>query len=125
MFVTLCAIPCSWLAVKKEQAKREREAVAAIRQLGGGVLYDDRFFHNVQSVFLFMGDVTDTDVENLKGLTQLKELGLNYTSVTDNGLEHLKGLKQLQQLDLRGTTKVTDVGVEKLQQALPNCKIYR
>ena len=37
VFVTLCAILCSWLAVKKQEAKREREAVAAIQKLGGHV----------------------------------------------------------------------------------------
>jgi hypothetical protein len=37
VFVTLCAIPCSWLAVKMQQAKRQREAVVAIEKLGGFV----------------------------------------------------------------------------------------
>jgi hypothetical protein len=45
--------------------------------------------------------------------------------VTDrfNPFNNLKGLTQLQILDLQ-RTKVTDAGVAKLQQALPNCKIY-
>ncbi len=38
--VTLFAIPCSWLAVKRQQAKREREAAAEIVKLGGVVHYD-------------------------------------------------------------------------------------
>ena len=44
------------------------------------------------------------------------------TNITDAGLEHLKGLTNLEELDLRWT-KVTDAGVAKLQQALPNCEI--
>ena len=40
VFVTLCAIACSWLAVKMQQAKRQREAVAVIEKLGGWVMYD-------------------------------------------------------------------------------------
>jgi hypothetical protein len=40
------------------------------------------------------------------------------------GLEHLKGLSQLKRLGLTGTN-VTDAGVEKLRQALPKCKIKR
>lgn len=44
--------------------------------------------------------------------------------VADVGLEHVKGLTNLQELDLRGT-QVTEEGVKKLQEALPNCKIHR
>ena len=46
------------------------------------------------------------------------------TQVTDAGLENLKGLHQLQSLWLC-CTKVTDDGLKKLQQALPNCQIER
>ncbi|NQU21935.1 MAG: hypothetical protein HQ567_11685 [Candidatus Nealsonbacteria bacterium] len=42
--------------------------------------------------------------------------------MTDAGLEYLEGMTSLQSLDLRGT-QVTDAGIKKLQQALPNCKI--
>jgi len=92
--------------------------------------------------------VTDVGLEQLKGLTQLRELYLEYLDVTDIGLEHLKALTQLQALYLSGTrvtdagldhlkaltqlrkltvedTRVTDQGVKKLQQNLPNCKITR
>ena len=51
-------------------------------------------------------------------------LDLFDAQVTDAGLVHLKGLTQLQELYLVDT-KVTDEGVKKLQQALPNCKIRR
>jgi hypothetical protein len=38
--VTLIAIACSWFTVKMEQAKRQREAVKAIRKTGGDLMYD-------------------------------------------------------------------------------------
>ncbi len=42
--------------------------------------------------------------------------------ITDAGLENLKGLNQLTEIDLL-KTRVTDEGVNKLQQALPHCQI--
>jgi hypothetical protein len=160
--VTLCAIPCSWLAVKLQKARREREAAAAIGELSVAVhwsapsgpvwlrqLIGDDLFSHVESLHVMLGlDVTDTELENLKGFSQLQTLGLGAAEVTDRGLKNLKGLSrlqnlcldrtkvtdagledltglsQLQRLDLR-ETNVTDEGVKKLQQALPNCKIER
>ena len=44
------------------------------------------------------------------------------TEVTDAGLEHLKALTKLRYLNLEGT-QFADDALEKLQQALPRCKI--
>ncbi len=44
--------------------------------------------------------------------------------VIDSDLEYVIPLKELRQLDLTDT-QVTDAGVAKLQQSLPNCKITR
>ena len=151
IFVTLCAIPCSWLAVKLQQAKRQREAVAEIVKANGAVYYDwecdkdghrsiafpwrptptwwqnllgDDLFQSVTRVNLPSGQVTDADLEHLKYLSQLEVLLIDNTQVTDAGLENLKGLKHLNRLYL-SETKVTDEGIKRLQQALPNCRIYR
>ena len=51
-------------------------------------------------------------------------LGLGRTKITDAGLEYLQRLTKLHELYL-WDTKVTDQGVKKLQQALPNCEIER
>ncbi len=68
--------------------------------------------------------VTDDGLKHIESMTRLQLLDLSGTTLTDGGLEHLKGLTQLQRLDLR-FTRVTDAGVRKLQQALPDCTIYR
>ena len=68
--------------------------------------------------------ISDAGVARLKGLTQLQVLWLNGTDVGDAGLEHLKGMKQLHFLWLTGS-KVTRGGADKLQKALPDCKILR
>ena len=46
----------------------------------------------------------------------------NPCKAADAALKHLKGLTSLRQPDLRGA-HVTDEGVKRLQQALPNCTI--
>ena len=35
LFMVLCAIACSWFAVKMQRVKRQQEAVEAIREAGG------------------------------------------------------------------------------------------
>ncbi len=71
--------------------------------------------------------VTDDWIqEHIMRLTNLQSLGLHDTQVTDAGLEHLKRLPNLRELHLTLSvydTYLTVEGVEKLQQALPNCEI--
>jgi len=149
LLMLLASIGMSWLAVKMQQARRQREAVEAIQKLGGQVWYDyevqqsgnplpgagppgpawlrnllgeDILARVVYVSFFRSSSVTDAGLERLKGLTQLQELYLGVTQVSDAGLEHLKGLTQLQQLYFFDT-KVTDEGVKKLQQALPKCMV--
>jgi len=61
-------------------------------------------------------------MQNLNGLTRLRELEVRGDSVTDAGLKPLYALTELRYQDIQAT-KVTADGVKKLQQALPNCKI--
>ena len=101
-------------------------AIVAIEKLGGEVGYDEESPDRpIATVRLTGTEVTDAHLVHLKGLTSLENLDLRYWgNLTDAGLEHLKGLTGLRVLNLSGT-KVTDEGVKKLQQALPNCKIHR
>ena len=122
--VTLCAIPFAWVAAKWLQLKREQEAARAFETLGGLVnwskpsgpvwlrdLIGDDLFTHIELLYLFGTEVTDTGLENIKGLGELQTLNLWATKITDTGLENLKGLSQLRTLDL-GETKITDAGLE-------------
>ena len=68
-------------------------------------------------------------IKELEGRIEFEEgsvimVDLGNTQVTDAGLVHLRGLTRVKSLNLHNT-QVTDEGVKKLQQALPNCRVYR
>jgi hypothetical protein len=56
----------------------------------------------------------DADLAHLKGLTELRELNLNYTMITDAGLAHLAGLTGLRELNLLACQNITDAGLARL-----------
>jgi hypothetical protein len=139
VLVVLVAIPCSWLAVEREQAGKQHDAVEAIRKAHWTVFYDyellrpmpepkghvwlrellgDDFFNTVS----YAGISCDTQAKYLEEFPQLQHLTL-YGTVTDDGLEYVEGLTQLQEVRIIGV-QVTHVGVLKLQMALPNCEIH-
>jgi hypothetical protein len=69
--------------------------------------------------------VSEVDLTRLAGRVELAYLSINSVSVTDAGLAHLAELprlRRLRRLDIRGT-RVTMAGVERLRQALPECRI--
>ena len=78
----------------------------------------------LHKLYLDNTQVTDAGLEHLKRLSELQVLWLGNTQVTDAGLEHVKGLTKLKELGLKSTA-VTDAGEKNLQEALPNCGIYR
>ena len=90
----------------------QKAAIAAINKLGGRIDLDRN--GAVVEVSLGYTKVTDADLENLKGLSNLHTLRLSKTNVTDAGLEHLKGLKSLRVLDF-ARTQVTNAGLEQLK----------
>ncbi len=71
-----------------------------------------------------------TTLQNLGAKARLDDKGelialhLGGTEITDARLEQLKGLSSLETLDLT-ETKVTVEGINKLKQALPDCKMMR
>ncbi|MGO8691309.1 MAG: leucine-rich repeat domain-containing protein [Thermoguttaceae bacterium] len=125
LLTLVVAIPCSWLAVARQEARRQREAVAEIERAGGRVyawpepawlreLLVDDLFTNVTEVDFANSEIGDAGLEHLKGLPQLQVLYLTDTKVSDAGMEHVKQLPQLQVLGLGGT-RITDAGLEHLK----------
>jgi hypothetical protein len=143
VLVVVVAVPCSWLAVKVQQVRQQRETLeilAEIGRVGGLVGFDPNrplttrlswafplLRHAGPGLLSLLEDecvveyvelrgtaVTDAWLEHLKGLPHLHGLGLDGAKVTDAGLEHLRSLSQLNKLDL-SNTRVTDAGLEHLR----------
>jgi hypothetical protein len=141
VLVLLASVAMSWLAVKMQRAKRQREAANRIVKLGGSVTYDyevdasgqripntnapgptwlrrllgQDFFADVVQANLDSTEVTDAELEFLNGLPRLRWLNLFNTQVTDAGLKHLEPLGYLQRLELGGASQITDAGLEHLE----------
>jgi len=140
LFTALVAILCSWCAARMRQARRQKEAVLAIEDAGGHVLYDHEFRFDDGSVpqlphppgwppppclldlhfqhdvaYLTFSRATDAELIHLESLTSLDSLDLQHTDVTDVGLVHVKGLRSLRKLWL-DDTQVTDAGLLNLKE---------
>ena len=74
--------------------------------------------------------ITDVGLSHVAKICNLRFLQLgsarlsdqDFMKISDAGLIHLYGLKNLESLGLN-TMHVTQAGIDKLQKALPNCKI--
>jgi hypothetical protein len=87
------------------------------------------FFLKPDGIASFAGTNLDDDglqqlAVHFKNHPNLTLLILNGTKVSDDGLEYLSGLTMLRRLELIDTC-VTDNGVAKLQQTLPQLEIIR
>lgn len=132
LVVTVACVGFGWMGHKLRQAERQREAVAAIRELGAWVHYDSDVYppdHKRrpswlrqsigEDVFANVVDVrweraSDDALVHLAALPKLEHLNLAGSEITDNGLTHLRPLKHLRSLDL-ASTKVTDTGLMHLR----------
>ncbi|MEK6239056.1 MAG: hypothetical protein N2C14_30440 [Planctomycetales bacterium] len=84
----------------------------------------DRYLEQYEAQGWVPESVANTRRELSRWGQWLKELDLDETGITDAGLTHLKGLKNLRKLGIR-RTQVTSEGVADLQKALPTCEIYQ
>ncbi len=148
VLVLAVALPCAWLAAERDRARRQTELVAWIKGLGGFVQYDwnftpdylsasaqpppptwlrttlgDDYFFEIEGVQLNHTNVADADLERLGRLPRVRLLEFTSTTIGDAGLDHLTGLSQLHWLWLNWS-HVTDEGINRLKQALPNCNVY-
>lgn len=77
--------------------------------------------------YLCLGMTADTEgdvgLEDLAGLKRLEQLHLIKTNVGDAGLACLCGMPNLKSIILNDVQAVTVQGVERLRNALPNCKV--
>ena len=140
VMMALACVGMSWVGVKVQRARRQREIVEEIEGLGGVVAYDYEFsdappgpewlrkrlgndcFATVVFVSLCNTQVTDAHLEHIKGLSELQTLWLSNTQISNRGIKPLKELTQLEELFL-DDTQVSDEGINELNEALPNCGI--
>lgn len=133
---------------KPQPTEAEKQAIAAIKKLGGNVMEiaqnDARLdvaFHLADSkigdeqlalvknlprttILNLRGtEITDAGLANIKDLKGLTKLHLEKTKITDAGLEQLKGLENLEYLNLYGT-QVTDAGLKHLEGLKKLKKVY-
>jgi hypothetical protein len=131
------------------EAHIQRDAVAAIRKVGGKVfsgwewrnytytsggkpwaprwfvdLIGVDYFGHVTAVGLISSSTADATLAHVGRLTGLRSLSLYKSNVTDAGLVHLKRMTNLSDLGLKDT-QITDAGIEDLTQAAPSLTIYR
>lgn len=66
--------------------------------------------------------VSDAGCASLAAMTSLRQLNLTGTQIGDKGLMQLAALRHLTGLYLHGT-QVSDGGVDKLRETLPECRI--
>jgi hypothetical protein len=67
-------------------------------------------------------DLRNEDLEGIGSIAGLRRLELQGQSITDEGLRYLEGLKNLKELAIYSKS-ITWEGINRLQQALPGCKI--
>lgn len=97
----LTTIFAVWLGIHIHRARKQKEAVKAIRDFGGWVYYDFQ--------------------ETPTGSGKFDILDLQHTKVTSKGLEGLTTLNNLKSLWIGGTPAAGN----PVEQVLPNCKISR
>jgi internalin A len=123
------SLPLSWFAVELQRVRRQRQAVEAIKQLGGFVderektsvpkwireSFPEDFFTEVVEVRLLDNKHRNAMVKVLNAVSTDNEIEKLPPHVADPGFEHLKELTSLRKLTLRNTT-ATGTDLEHLAE---------
>lgn len=134
--LTAASIGLSFVAVRMANARKQRRAVIAILETGGGVLSDCQWDYQSQRLLVgepgvplwlrrLFGDdffVTvvlaevknDGGLEAVRNLPQLRELRVKGQDVTDAGMENIKGLRRLECLRFWGASQLSDASMENV-----------
>jgi len=101
------------LTEREKQRDEESKIETIIAPLGGATYFGCTW---VDGLYVILGNekLTDTGLEHLNGVIQIKGLELYAPKVTDAGLKHLSGLSNLLMLHLE-CNKATDKGLEHLK----------
>ena len=126
VLVVAVAMPFSWLAVEIKRANEQRGLMAEIVGWGGRFYYDWYFrttgpllWNKQPPEPLWLREPLGDDFFSV-----VRIVDLTWTNVGDKELERLKGLMQMKELAV-DHSQVTAAGIKRLQQALPNCQIFR
>jgi hypothetical protein len=140
VLLVIIVFACSWpIANRITEIRRQKAAVAQLRELGATVKHDyERFaacdfnpepesigsqlmrlafgddsVGAVEDVDLDSEKVTDADLQLLRGMDRLRSLALGRAKITDAGIDTIAELQQLEFLYFLGTP-VTDGGLRKI-----------
>jgi hypothetical protein len=128
IFVTLCAIACSWFATEYRRVQRRHLAFEQVTEYaytyGTGepewynrwlydLVGDERCARVEFLIFNSQSDVTDEDMKSVGQFEELLQLSVPSDAVSDRGLESIEGLTQLEDLGL-SSPNISDAGLAHL-----------
>ena len=116
LFPALLAAACSWATAEEKKNPEQEEAVAAIKKMKGNVEYDMlRPGMPVTKVHLFGGKTVGIGLAPLAKLPEIEWIGLRLSDITEADLDHLKGLTKLRRLGL-ADIKLSDAGLKRIEE---------
>lgn len=120
-FLLLLTVFCIWLGIQVDRVRKQRVAIAAIEEIGGGVWYDYQYdeFGKVRLMAKppapewLRQIIGDDFFVSVVGVT-FADTRFRETPATDAHLEHVIQFRELQWLIASGT-RVTDIGMKHLK----------